>query len=73
MGSNNSQKPGTDASPKLGLTLGNQKKKAGISYVAISRVKSLSTCVIEPTTFERLTSFKSLAKLAVQTKRTKTR
>ena len=29
-----------------------------IAYVAISRVKTLSSCVIEPMTFERLTSLK---------------
>lgn len=35
-----------------------ETKTAGISYVAISRVKTLSSCVIEPMTFERLTSLK---------------
>ena len=34
------------------------EKTAGISYVAISRVKTLYLCVIEPMTFERLTNIK---------------
>lgn len=36
----------------------NQKKTPGIAYVAISRVKTLSSLVIEPMTFQRLTSMK---------------
>ena len=32
-------------------------------HVAISRVKSLASCVIEPMTYERLTSLKSSANL----------
>lgn len=34
-----------------------------ISYVAISRAKTLASCVIEPMTYERLTSLKSSATL----------
>ena len=40
------------------LDIGKYEKTLGISYVAISRVKTLSSCVIEPMTFERLTSLK---------------
>ena len=39
------------------------ERTAGVSYVAISRVKSLASCVIEPMTYERLTSLKSSANL----------
>ena len=40
------------------IDIGKTEKTAGISYVAISRVRTLSSCVIEPMTFERLTSLK---------------
>ncbi|XP_068744365.1 ATP-dependent DNA helicase PIF1-like [Montipora capricornis] len=40
------------------IDIGKTGKTAGISYVAISRVRTLSSCVIEPMTFERLTSLK---------------
>ena len=36
---------------------------AGISYVAISRVRTLPFCIIEPMTFERLKSIKKSASL----------
>ena len=44
--------------PKAWIDIGHTEKTAGISYVAISRVRTLSTCIIEPRTFERLTSLK---------------
>ena len=44
---------------KAFINIGKSEKIPGISYVAISRVKSLSSCVIEPMTFERLTALKS--------------
>lgn len=44
--------------PKAWIDIGHTEKTAGISYVAISRVRTLSTCIIEPMTFERLTSLK---------------
>ncbi|XP_068742117.1 ATP-dependent DNA helicase PIF1-like [Montipora capricornis] len=44
--------------PKAWNDIGHTEKTAGISYVAISRVRTLSTCIIEPMTFERLTSLK---------------
>ena len=42
---------------------GKTERTPGVSYVAISRVKSLASCVIEPMTYERLTSLKSSADL----------
>jgi ATP-dependent DNA helicase PIF1 len=49
--------------PKAWVDIGKSEKTPGISYVAISRVKTLTSCVIEPMTFERLTSMKSSANL----------
>ena len=49
--------------PKAWIDIGKSERTAGISYVAISRVKSLASCIIEPMTFERLTSLKSSANL----------
>ena len=43
---------------KAWIDIGTTEKTAGISYVGISRVKTLSSAIIEPMTFERLTSFK---------------
>lgn len=53
----------TDKSQGLTLSnawidIGKTEKTAGILYAAISQVKILSSCVIEPMTFERLTSLK---------------
>ena len=45
------------------IDIGNTERTAGVSYAAISRVKTLSSCVIEPMTFERLTSLKSSSNL----------
>ena len=41
------------------IDIGKNEKTPGISYVAISRVKTLSSCIIEPMTFDRLTSLKN--------------
>ena len=49
--------------PKAWVDIGKSEKTPGISYVAISRVKTLTSCVIEPMTFERLTSIKSSTNL----------
>ncbi|CAB3991986.1 ATP-dependent DNA helicase PIF1 [Paramuricea clavata] len=49
--------------PKAWIDVGKSERTAGVSYVAISRVKSLASCVIEPMTYERLTSLKSSANL----------
>ncbi|CAB4020199.1 Hypothetical predicted protein [Paramuricea clavata] len=48
---------------KAWIDIGKSERTAGVSYVAISRVKSLASCVIEPMTYERLTSLKSSANL----------
>ena len=39
------------------------EKTAGISYVAISRVKTLCSCIIEPMTFERLKGLRNSTNL----------
>ena len=48
---------------KTWIDIGKTERTAGVSYVAISRVKTLASCVIEPMTYERLTSLKSPANL----------
>jgi len=45
--------------PKAWIDIGKTKKSPGITYVALSRVQNLSSCVIEPMSFERLTALKS--------------
>ena len=49
--------------PKASIDIGKTEKNPGISYVAVSRVQSLSSCIIEPMTFERLTSLKKCTSL----------
>ena len=49
--------------PKAWIDIGQTERTAGISYVAISRVKTLPSCIIEPMTFERLKSIKKSASL----------
>ena len=49
--------------PKAWIDIGKSERTAGVSYGAISRVKSLVSCIIEPMTYERLTSLKSSANL----------
>jgi hypothetical protein len=49
--------------PKAWIDIDKSERSAGVSYVAISRVKSLASCVIEPMTYERLTSSKSSVNL----------
>ena len=44
---------------KAWIDIGKSERIVGVSYVAISRVKSLAFCVIEPMTYEWLTSLKS--------------
>ena len=48
---------------KAWIDIGKSEKTPGVSYVALSRVKTLTSCVIEPMTIERLTSLKSFATL----------
>ena len=45
------------------IDIGKSERTTGVSYVAISRVKSLDSCFIEPMTYERLSSLKSSANL----------
>jgi hypothetical protein len=45
--------------PKAWIDIGKSERTPGVSYVALSRVKTLSSCVIEPMTFERLTNLKT--------------
>ena len=49
--------------PKAWIDFGQTERTAGISYVAISRVRTLSSCIIESMTFERLKSIKKSATL----------
>ena len=49
--------------PKAWVNIGKSEKTLGVSYVALSRNKTLSSCVIEPMTYERLTNLKSLRTL----------
>ena len=44
---------------KAWIHMGKSENTPEISYVALSWVKSLSSCVIEPMTLERLTGLKS--------------
>ena len=49
--------------PKAWIDIGKSERTAGVSYVAISRVKTLTSCIIEPMTYQRLTSLKSSVNL----------
>ena len=49
--------------PNAWIDIGKSETTAGVSYVSISRVKTLSYCVIEPMTYERLTSLTSSGNL----------
>ena len=42
--------------PKASIDIEKSERTAGVSYVAIGRVKSLACCVIESMTYERLPS-----------------
>ena len=41
------------------IDVGKSERVSGITYVAISRVRKLADCIIEPMTFERLSSIKN--------------
>ena len=45
---------------KLWVNIGKKEHSLGMSYVALSRVRNLSSIVIEPMSFDRLTSIKDL-------------
>ena len=49
--------------PKAWIDIGQTEKTAGILYVAISRVKTLCSCIIEPMTFERLKGLRNSTNL----------
>ena len=49
--------------PKAWIDIGKTERTPGVSYVAISRVKALDSCVIEPMTCQWLTGLKSSANL----------
>jgi ATP-dependent DNA helicase PIF1 len=49
--------------PKAWIDIGKSERTAGVSYVGISRVRSLALCVIEPMTYEWLTGLKLSANL----------
>lgn len=53
---------------KSWVDIGKKENTFGITYVAISRVKSLSSLVIEPMSFERLTSIKNSEALTFRKK-----
>ena len=44
---------------KAWVDIGPSETSLGVTYVAVSRVQKLSSCVIEPVTFERLAALKS--------------
>ena len=48
---------------KSWVDIGKREFTSGISYVAISRVRNLSSLIIEPMTFDRLTSIKNAQNL----------
>jgi len=47
--------------PQAWIDIGKSERTPGVSYVAISRVKTLLSCIIEPMTFQRLTNLKTSA------------
>ena len=52
---------------KAWIDISQTERTAGISYVAISRVRTLSSCIIEPMTFESLTSLRKSSQFKIQT------
>ena len=45
------------------VDIGKKESTIGMTYVALSRVRNLSSLIVEPITFERLTSIKELETL----------
>ena len=45
------------------IDIGNTERVPGLTYVAISRVRSLDSCVIQPMSFERLQAIKKCKNL----------
>jgi hypothetical protein len=54
--------------PKCWVDIGKNESILGITYVAISRVKTLSSLIIEPVTFDRLRQIKKKAALVYRQK-----
>ena len=46
--------------PKAWVNSGKSEQTLGITYVGLSRVKKLSSLVVEPMTFDRLKSIKKI-------------
>lgn len=57
--------------PKAWIDIGKTERTTGVSYVAISRVRTLPSCIIEPMTLERLKSIKKSASFKIQNRRRK--
>ena len=51
------------ALPKAWINLGTSEKTAGITYVALSRIRTLNSCVIEPMAFDRLKNIQDSSQL----------
>ena len=64
MGYNYTQKSRFDS--KAWINLGTTEKTAGITYVAISRIRTLDSCVIAPMTFDRLKNIKDSSQLRLR-------
>ena len=54
--------------PKAWIDIGPSERSLGATYVAISRVQKLSSCVIVPMTFEKLAALKSSPKMLFRLK-----
>lgn len=50
------------------VDIGKKESTIGMTYVALSRVRNLSSLIVEPITFERLTSIKELETLKYRIK-----
>jgi hypothetical protein len=50
------------------VNVGKKELTVGMTYVALSRVRNLSSLIIEPITFDRLTSIKQLQTLKYRVK-----
>lgn len=46
--------------PKAWVNIGKSEQTLSITYVGLSRVKKLSSLVVEPVTFDRLKSIKKI-------------
>lgn len=53
--------------PKAWINLATPENTAGITYVTISRIRTLDSCVVEPMTFDRLKNTKDSSQLQFRT------